>query len=142
MVHRFLANYAVAMIGVDSQGVGDAFASRMRALMPQTEIQSIPSDPASQTKRWLHLEQLFGRGLISWPAHAETRRLRTWKRFSQQMEDLEKVYKGKYVLAQAPNERDAHDDYADSLALATILTKDFTMPEVEVTESPFVSRRR
>lgn len=142
LVHRFLSNYAVAMVGIDSQGVGDAFASRMRALMPQTEIESIPSDPSTQTKRWLHLEQLFGRGLISWPAHAETRRLRTFKRFYQQMEDLEKVHKGKYVMAEAPNERDAHDDYADSLALATILTKDFTMPTVEVTESPFVNHRR
>ena len=142
LVHRFLSNYAVAMIGIDGQGVGDAFVSRMRSLMPQTEIEAIPSDPSSQTKRWLHLEQLFGRGLISWPAHAETRRLRVWKRFYQQMEDLEKVHKGKHVMAEAPNERDAHDDYADSLALATILTKDFTMPQVEVTESPFVSHRR
>ena len=142
LVHRFLSNYSVAMIGIDGQGVGDAFASRMKALMPGTDIEAIPSDPATQTKRWLHLEQLFGRGLVSWPAHAETRRLRTWRRFRQQMEDLEKVYKGKYVLAEAPNERDAHDDYADSLALATILTKDFTMPQVEVTESPFTSRRR
>ena len=142
LVHRFLSNYSVAMVAVDSQGVGDAFASRMRALMPQTEIESVPSDPATQTKRWIHLEQLFGRGLISWPAHAETRRLRTWKRFYQQMEDLEKVHRGKYVLAEAPNERDAHDDYADALALACILTKDFTMPSVEVTESPFVGRRR
>lgn len=142
LIQRFLANYSVAMIGVDGQGVGDAVASRLQSLMPHVEVEAIPSDLSTQTKRWLHLEQLMGRGLISWPAHAKTRRLRTWKRFYGQMEDLEKVYKGKYVLAEAPNERDAHDDYPDSLALATILTKDFTMPTVEVTESPFTDHRR
>ena len=139
---RFLSNYAVWKVGIDSQGVGDAVADRLRVLMPHTEVESIPSDPSTQTKRWLHLEQLMSRGRVSWPAHAKTRRLRTWKRFYQQMEDLEKVHKGPHVLAAAPNEREAHDDYCDSLALTCILTKDFTMPQVEVTESPFVSHRR
>jgi hypothetical protein len=41
------------------------------------------------------------------------------------------------VLAQAPRAADAHDDYADSLALACVLTKEFTMPEVEVSNSQF-----
>jgi hypothetical protein len=142
MIQRFLSNYSVAMIGVDGNGVGGAVAERLARLMPDVEVEAIASDPATQTKRWLHLEQLMSRGLISWPAHAKTRRLRTWKRFYQQFEDLEKIHKGKYVMAEAPNERDAHDDYPDSLALATILTKDFTMPTVEVTESPFAAHRR
>lgn len=139
---RFLSNYSVFQVGVDSQGVGDAVAQRLSVLMPGTEVISLPSDPASQTERWLHLQQLINRGRIGWPAHAKTRRLKVWKRFRQQMEDLEKVYRGKYLLAQAPNEKNAHDDHPDALALATILTKDFTLPEVEVSESPFVGRRR
>ena len=141
-IHRFLSNYAVFQVGVDSQGVGDAVAQRLQVLMPQTDVIPIPSDPATQTSRWLHLQQLLDRGRIGWPAHAKTRRLRVFKRFYQQMEDLEKVYQGKYLMAQAPNEKNAHDDYCDSVALACILTKDFTMPSVEVTESPFVSHRR
>ena len=39
-------------------------------------------------------------------------------RFRQQMVDAEKVMKGQYLLIEAPDEREAHDDYVDSLALA------------------------
>ena len=47
-----------------------------------------------------------------------------WRRFRQEMEDLELLFKGPYVLAEAPAVRDAHDDFADSLAMACVLTKD------------------
>ena len=39
------------------------------------------------------------------------------------MEDLEIVFKGPYVLAEAPKASDAHDDYPDSLSMACILSK-------------------
>ena len=140
LIQRFLSNYSVLQAGVDSQGVGDAVAQRLAVLMPYTDVIPVPSDPASQTKRWLHLQQLMDRGRIGWPAHAKTRRLRSYKRFYQQMEDLEKVYKGKYLTAAAPNVNSAHDDYPDSLAIATSLTQGFTMPEVEVSDNPFYGR--
>jgi hypothetical protein len=58
------------------------------------------------------------------------------------MEDLELLFKGPYVLAEAPSVRDAHDDFADSLAMAIVLTKDEAQTSVvEVTSNPFFSRR-
>jgi hypothetical protein len=95
------------------------------------------SQRPDQSKRWKHLSELMDRGKIGWPMHAKTRRLKTYRRFRQQMEDLEKHFEGPYVLAAAPREADAHDDYADSLALACMLTKDFQMPTVEVSNAPF-----
>jgi hypothetical protein len=53
------------------------------------------------------------------------------------MSDLEKVYKGPYLLASAPEEKGAFDDYPDSLALACSMTVFETMPEVQVGMSPF-----
>ena len=38
------------------------------------------------------------------------------------MEDLEIVFKGPNVFAEAPKESDAHDDYPDSLSMACVLT--------------------
>ena len=137
IVH-FLKDYNVLRIGVDANGVGDAVAQRLQALMPGTEVVPLPSDQASQSTRWKHLMQLIERRMVGWPAHAHTRRLKTWKRFRQQMEDLEKVYKGNYMLAAAPDEADAHDDFADSLAIATVLTKDWELPTIEVVANPFV----
>lgn len=139
LITRFLAAYDVWKVGVDAQGVGDAVAQRLAALMPShVEVVPVQSDLASQTKRWTHLMELIQRRRVAWPAHAFTRRLRVWKRFYQQMEDLEKEYRGPYVVAHAPDgDREAHDDFPDSLAIACWLTKDLTMPEVEVTTAPW-----
>ena len=77
--------------------------------------------------------------MISWPAHAKTRRLRTWKRFYQQMVDAEIQYKGPNFLVAAPDETYAHDDFVDSLAIACSLTESLVMPEVVVSSNPFFS---
>lgn len=138
----FLSNYRVLMAGVDEGGVGDVFIARMRVLMPYIEWVPMQSDRKTQSARWKHLKELLERGKIGWPAHAKTKRLKIWKRFIQQMSDLEVKYEGPYVLAQAPKATDAHDDYADSLALACILAETFEVPEVEVSANPFYGPRR
>lgn len=134
---EFCRNYSIFAIAVDEGGVGDVVIDRLKVLMPDVVIEPKGSQRPDQSKRWKHLMELMDRGFLSWPAHAYTRRLKTYKRFRQQMEDLEKQFEGPYVLAAAPRVADAHDDYPDSLALAVSLTKDFALPEVEVSKSPF-----
>ena len=75
--------------------------------------------------------------MITWPAHAKTRRLRTWKRFYQQMTDLEVTYKGPNFAAAAPDEAYSHDDFADSLSIACSLTQELVMPEVSDSTNVF-----
>jgi len=133
----FLANYDVLAVGVDANGVGDAVAQRLKLLLPRAEVHAIGSSQPEQSKRWKHLKALIDRRMVGWPAHAKTRRLRTWKRFYQQMTDLETKFQGPNFLAHAPEEAHAHDDFADSLAIAVCLTIDLTMPSVEVSSSPF-----
>ena len=53
------------------------------------------------------------------------------------MTDLETKFTGPNFLAKAPDEAHAHDDYADSLAIACSLTIDMTMPQVEVSSNVF-----
>lgn len=137
---NFLGNYNVFLVGVDANGVGDAVAQRLKLLLPRAEVVSLTSSPTEQSRRWKHLKALIDRRLVGFPAHAKTRRLRTWKRFYQQMTDLETKFKGPNFMAAAPDEAHAHDDYADSLAIACCLTLDMTMPEVEQTSNPFFSR--
>ena len=134
---QFLSNYDVLAVGVDANGVGDAVAQRLKLLLPRSEVHSIGSSQPEQSKRWKHLKALIDRRMISWPAHAHTRRLSKWRRFYQQMTDLETKFTGPNFLAAAPDEAHAHDDFADSLAIAVSLTLDHTMPSVEVTSSPF-----
>src|SRR5439155_12574000 len=138
-IHEFLANYNIFAIGVDSGGLGDVVISRLQVMMPRVNIEALSSQRPDQSKRWKHLKELVDRGLIGWPAHSKTRRLKTYKRFRTQMEDLETAFEGPYVMASAPKANDAHDDYADSLAMACVLTQEFTAPEVEVSNNPFYS---
>lgn len=141
---EFLANYNVIAIGVDAQGVGDAVAQRLQVLMPRIQVVPLLSTNAAQSDRWKHLMALIQRGMLAWPAHPKTRRLKMWRRFRQQMVDLEKKYQSGYLLAEAPDTREAHDDYPDSLALACILTKEFIVPEAEEASAPWAGgyRRR
>ena len=134
---NFLSAYDVIAVGVDANGVGDAVAQRLKLLLPGAEVHSLGSSQPEQSKRWKHLKALIDRRMVGWPAHAKTRRLRTWKRFYQQMTDLETKFTGPNFLAKAPAEAHAHDDFADSLAIACSLTLDLTMPSVEVSSSPF-----
>ena len=136
-IEQFLSNYDVLAIGVDANGVGDAVAQRLKILMPRAEVISVTSSPSEQSRRWKHLQSLIQRQMVSWPAHAKTRRLRIWKKFYQQMTDAEVKYKGPNFLVAAPDEAHAHDDFVDSLALACSLTQEMVMPTVEVSASPF-----
>ena len=133
----FLANYAIFAIAIDEGGLGDPVIARLKKMLPHIEILPMKSDRATQSKRWKHLKELMERGKIGWPAHAKTKRLKIWKRFSQQMADLELHFEGPYVVAAAPKASDAHDDYPDSLALACIIAEEYQVPEVEVSRNPF-----
>jgi hypothetical protein len=124
IIKEYLANYNVWKIAIDSGGLGDVVSDRLARLMPYTEIVNILSAPAEQSRRWKHLLQLMDRGLLAYPAGAKVRNLRVWKRFHQEMEDLELEYKGPHITAQAPKAANAHDDYPDSLALACVLSLD------------------
>jgi hypothetical protein len=136
---NFLENYDVLAVGVDANGVGDAVAQRLKLLLPRAEVMSLTSSPSEQSKRWKHLQALIQRRMISWPSHAKTRRLRTWKRFYQQMVDAEVQYKGPNFLVAAPDESYAHDDFVDSLSIACSLTQDLVMPEIVASSNPFFS---
>lgn len=133
----FLRNYDVYRIGVDSQGVGGAVAERLQILLPNIEVLAVSSDAKAQNERWVHLTELIQRDQLILPGHSKARRTKNWKRFNQQMLDLEKVHRGPYLLAAAPDEKGAFDDYPDSLAIACNLTVEDSMPQISVSESPF-----
>lgn len=119
---EFLSNYNIWKVGVDIGGLGDVVAQRLQILMPHVEVIELGSANSDQSARWKYLKQLLDHGQISWPAGAKVRSRKAYKRFRQEMEDLEIHFKGPYVLAEAPKVNDAHDDYPDSLSMACILS--------------------
>jgi hypothetical protein len=140
---EFLSNYNIWKIGVDWGGVGDAVGQRLRLLMPGTEIVELGDAASEQSIRWKYLQELINRRQVVWPAGSRVRRLKMWRRFRQEMEDLEVAFKGPNMMAAAPNAKDAHDDYADSLAMACILTKEAQDESVvETYSNPFFERKQ
>jgi len=135
----FLSNYNLAYVGVDAQGMGSAVAERLQRLLEhRCEVIPVSSDIKTQSERWKHLIALLQRRMIVYPGHSKARRTRIWKRFRQQMEDAEKVIKGNYMMIQAPpDERDSHDDFVDSLAIACAMSLSDTTPYVETMEAPW-----
>lgn len=138
----FLRHYNIYKVGVDTNGMGDIFIDRMRRMMPDVNFVDLGSSPKDQSPRWKHLRELLDRHLISWPAHEDARKTREWRRFRQEMEDLEIEHKGPYVLGKAPKVADAHDDYPDSLSMACILTTEEETQEVEQAANVFYNGRR
>ncbi len=133
----FVRNYEVMRVGIDAQGVGGAVAERLALLLPDIEVLSISSDAKAQNERWVHLTELVQRDQLVIPGHSKAKRTRRWKKFNQQMLDLERINRGPYLLAEAPDERGAFDDYPDSLALACAMSVHDIMPTVTVAENPF-----
>ena len=87
--------------------------------------------------------QLLQREKVRWPAGEQTRRTKPYQRFVQQLTEVEKEYVGKYIKVEAPrNDKNAHDDYVDSLALATWMTHDFGQVHevIEWTHNPLLER--
>lgn len=134
---NFLRNYNVLRVGVDAQGVGGPVAERLGILLPHVDVIPMSSDSKAQNERWTHLTQLLQRDMLMAPGHAWARRTRRWKRFNQQMSDLERIDRGPHMLAAAPDEKGAFDDYPDSLAIACQLSVQDTMPVIQVSSNPF-----
>lgn len=139
---EFISRYNVWAVGVDAGGMGDIFISRLRVLLPHINILDVSSQRSDQSVRWKYLREMLDRGRIGWPAHASITNNRTYRNFIQQMSDLQVKFEGPYMLAEAPKEANAHDDYCDSLAIALSIIPTSEIETIEVSNNPFYDRRR
>lgn len=113
----FLSNFNVARIVMDATGVGDAIYDRLRANLDYEVIPYVFSKQA-KSELYKHFNTEIKGGRVHYPADEETKETREYKKFEQQMLDLEKTYSGQLMICSHPNVNGAHDDYPDSLALA------------------------
>jgi hypothetical protein len=104
---EFLSAYDVLSVAVDANGIGDAVAQRLQLLLPHSQVMGVTSSPQEQSRRYKHLMALMERRLIGWPAHANARRIRNWRRFRQRMLDAEKIMKGQHLQSRHPMKRGA-----------------------------------
>lgn len=118
----YLDNFKVAKVVIDATREA-SLAHRMRANLPYPVIPFIFTTP-SKSEMYKHLQAEVRAGRARVPFSQEARDSREYKRFSEQLGDLQKSYSGKNMVVHHPPERDARDDYPDSWALAVLGAKD------------------
>ena len=78
----------------------------------------------SKSEIYKHLQTEINTGRARFPKSPSVTDTKEYKKFTQQLADLQKSYSGSYLVVSHPDERGAHDDYPDSWALAVWGTKD------------------
>lgn len=116
-VMDFLKNFNIFRVVMDATGVGSPIYDRVSANVP---YEVIPYVFGTQSKSALykHYDAEIKAKRVSYPASEEAKATREYKKFLKQHIDLQKTYSGQNLVVSHPAERNAHDDYPDSTALA------------------------
>jgi len=142
-IMAFLKNYKLSQAIIDATGKGDPIYSRLAADLEGYGVSVIPFIFNSSTKdlgyKILHQELMTRR--LTFPAGHRVTRMQKWQRFINQMEDLEKEWRGQQMLVHKPkHSSDARDDYGDSLMMLAWLVNSRGTVEVEEGPNPFIGR--
>ena len=129
---EFLSNYNIKTLCGDGTGVGSPIMDRLESdLGSEMSVVAVTSTLQKDSEMNAYLQKLVLAQRLYIPAHASAKKLLCWRKFVQQMTDLEKDYKGKHMTVHHPAIKDAHDDYFSSLKLAAEASKTDTLPEIE-----------
>jgi len=117
---EFLGKFGLMKVVVDATGKGDPVHDRIKAELERvSDIIVIPFVFSTQSKHlgYTLLDQEWKAGRITYPASKQTMHGRA-RRFVRQMFQLEKSWRGRYMVVQKPNKKDGRDDFPDSLMMA------------------------
>lgn len=118
VIREWLKNYKVQAIAIDSTGQGDFMPDMFEAHTQWADEYSglyrVKFSAVSKDNLYKNLKVSIKEFLTTLPMLSTKRGVK----FKQQMLDLQQEYKGQLLSVHHPDVNDAHDDYADSWALA------------------------
>lgn len=140
---KFLMNYSVQIMYVDSTGIGDPVCERLQVLLAPLGIQVEPYRFSLQSKSdlfKLYMQEIEA-GRFQYPSSEATVEMPEFQHFYDQHISLEKEWNGGYLVCEAPEGE--HDDYPCSGALACWAAKQVkhVMPVVEQQDGSAFSHR-
>lgn len=112
----YLSHFSVVRVVCDATREA-SIAHRLRANL-SCEVIPYIFTTKSKSEMYKHLDKEITSGRARVPMGRETVQTREHQDFMQQLGDLEKGYNGANLVVSHPPEKDAHDDYPDSWALA------------------------
>ena len=122
MIMEYLKNFNVAKIVIDATREA-SLGQRIRANV-RSEVILFTFSTVSKSEIYKHLQTEISTGRARFPMGEETQNSVEYKKFIQQLGDLQKGYSGSNLVVSHPQERGAHDDYPDSWALSVWGAKD------------------
>lgn len=138
-----LKKFSVQTIACDATGVGEPLVDRLIWELPMMTV--LPVKFSSQSKdhlyKWFLL--MLQERKCWWPGYERVRQRKYWKKFKDEMTNLVKEYKGQFLACHAPDDqKNAHDDFPDSLALMLWCINEEAMPFIQQSEGNFYQNER
>jgi hypothetical protein len=140
---EFLQHYNISQVVVDATGKGDPVYSRVAAELDKYGISVYPFifSAASKDLAYKIFLQEISTRRFTFPAGSQVTKLQKWKRFIQQMYDLEKGWRGQLMVVNKPKgDEEARDDYCDSAMMLEWLVNAKGSMEIEEEPNPFFGR--
>jgi len=116
-IMSFIRNYNVKRIVADYTGVGAGIVDRIRANV-SCEVWDYVFSRQAKSDLYKHYDMQMKAGRVHYPNDDQTKELKEYENFVKQHLDLTKTYAGQDMVVCHPDDRNAHDDYPDSGALA------------------------
>jgi len=129
IISDVLAGYPnIQKFCIDATGNQDMVVDRYRAMKRfkgTNIVEGITFSLSSKDQMYKYVGQLFRENKITFPYDIKkpTKVTREIKRFIDQFTEIEKEYKGNYMVCNAPEGKEYHDDYCDSFALCALASK-------------------
>ena len=112
----YLSHFLMARVVCDATREASV-SHRLRANLPY-EVVPYVFGSKSKSELYKHLEREIASGRARVSMTTATKESKEYKKFIQQLGDLQKGWNGSNMVVAHPDEKDAHDDYPDSWALA------------------------
>lgn len=131
IIMDYLKNFRVSRIVIDATREA-SLGQRIQANV-KCEVWLFTFSSKSKSDIYKHLQTEINTGRARFPKSQSVVETKEYKKFIQQLADLQKGYSGSFLVVSHPDERGAHDDYPDSWALAVWGSKD--MGQIDNTET-------
>ena len=131
IIMDYLKSFRLSRVVIDATREA-SLGQRIQANL-KCEVWLFTFSSKSKSDIYKHLQTEISTGRARFPMGADTVETKEYKKFTQQLADLQKSYSGSFLVVSHPPERGAHDDYPDSWALAVWGTKD--AGQIDTTET-------
>lgn len=122
IIMDYLSNFRISRLVIDATREA-SLGQRIQANV-KYEVVLFTFSSKSKSEIYKHLQTEINTGRARFPMSKSVVETPEYKKFTQQLADLQKGYSGSNLVVSHPDERGAHDDYPDSWCLAVWASKD------------------